>query len=131
MSPIAESARCNLYVGDVTRALACPIPLQWLVGVRWQEQSANDVVRWLRGEGVKHGWRKCAPAEAQARANLGYPAVAAWLNPNESHSGHVAMFRPSNGRDGLFIAQAGAHNFTDGTLTQGFGSRAVECSTHD
>lgn len=127
--------RCNLYVGDVTRALACPIPLQWLKGAKWNEQSANDMIRWLRIEGAKHGWSMSIPLAAQAKASLGHPAVVGWLNPEKNSdgtekSGHISIFRPDNGRQGLFVASAGAHNSSDMTLSQSFGDREVECWVH-
>ena len=49
--------------------------------------NANALHTWL---GTGHdGWRLVVPADAQARANLGFPTVASWFNPT-GKSGHVA-----------------------------------------
>ncbi len=128
---------CNIWLNDVTRALGCEIPRWWQRGVKLVELSANDQVRWLKREGLQHGWRSCSVTEAQSRANLGYPAVPTWLNPEvhpetkREQSGHVGAFVPDQGKAGLWIAQAGLTNFSRGTLSSGFGARNVLCFTHD
>lgn len=128
---------CNKWLSDGTRALGCEVPSWWQRGVEIVQLSANEQVRWLGRDGVQHGWRACTAEETQARANLGYPAVVGWINP-ERHPqtgkelpGHVALFVPSRGEVGLFIAQAGITCFSRGTLSSGFGARAVLCFTHD
>lgn len=125
------STYCNVALSDLTKALGCEIPRWWQRGAQLVQLSANDQQFWLQHEGPKHGWRRCTVLEAQARANLGYPAAPTWFNPEEGHSGHVALFRPARGEEGLFIAQAGLTNFSRGTLSSGFGSRNVLCFTHD
>ena len=125
------STYCNVALTDLTKALGCEIPRWWQRGAELVQLSANDQQRWLQQEGPRHGWRNSTPIAAQARANLGYPSVATWFNPEEGHSGHVALFRPDRGEQGLFIAQAGLTNFSRGPLSSGFGARAVLCFTHD
>lgn len=128
---------CNIWLSDVTKALGCEIPRWWQHGALLVELSANDQQRWLQGEGLRHGWRPCTVAEAQARANMGYPAVVTWRNPEvdpvtkREHPGHVALFVPDQGEEGLFIAQAGLTCFSRGSLSSGFGARTVLCFTHD
>lgn len=131
------STYCNVWLNDGTRALGCEVPRWWLKGAELVQLSANDQVRWLDRQGRKHGWASCTPFEAQARANLGHVSVVGWLNP-EVHpvtkrelSGHVGIFKPDHGEQGLFISQAGLTCFTRGTLSSGFGSRNVTCFTHD
>lgn len=138
---LAEGKRvdtyCNVALSDLTKALGCEIPRWWQRGALMVQLSANDQQRWLRREGVQHGWRGCTVAEAQARANMGYPAATTWLNPEvhpvtkREQPGHVGLFVPDRGELGLFIAQAGMTNFSRGTLSSGFGARAVLCFTHD
>lgn len=131
------STYCNVWLSDITRALGCEVPRWWLRGAELKQLSANDQVRWLSQEGRRHGWNNSTPIAAQARANLGYPSVVVWANP-EVHpvtkrelSGHVAIFVPDHGEQGLFIAQAGLTCFSRGTLSSGFGTRNVLCFTHD
>lgn len=131
------STYCNVWLNDITRALGCEVPRWWLRGATLVELTANDQARWLSREGRRHGWRECTPLEAQARANMGHPAVATWINPEVNPvtkrelSGHVALFVPDHGITGLWVAQAGLTNFSRGTLSSGFGSRNVLCFTHD
>jgi len=69
---------------------------------------------------------------AQQFANLGYPTIAIWKNPDGGSSGHVAMIRPEdNGKGtvehGVFrprSAQAGARNYNSGPLA--FGARPIK-----
>lgn len=128
---------CNVWLNDATRALGCEIPRWWQRGVALVQLTANDQVRWLKREGAEHGWRSCSVQEAQARAGLGYPAVACWMHPEvhpetkREQSGHVALFVPDRGEVGLWIAQAGLTCFARGSLSSGFGARPVLCFTHD
>lgn len=129
---------CNIFVWDVTRALGCEIP-HWVADDgepsspdRGRELDANAVHAWLHHRGADFGWRRVDAAEALLWANMGRPAVAAWLNVGGI--GHVTMVRPGDPHPtrGLPIAQAGARNFDDGFLADGFGARAgVEFWIHD
>lgn len=125
------STYCNVWLSDVTRALGCEVPRWWQRGALLVQLSANEQQRWLQQEGPMHGWSPCTVAEAQVRANLGHPAVATWLNPEAGHSGHVGLFVPDRGEEGLWISQAGLTCFSRGTLSSGFGPRNVLCFTHD
>ena len=128
---------CNIFVWDATRAMGAEIP-HWVdqqgrpaeVGARgaW-EMDANDTHRWLENQGRSQGWRKVSAAEAQRMATTGRPVVASWRNPGGI--GHIAMVRPGEGQ--MQIAQAGARNFNQGSLSRGFGNaaRATEFFVHD
>ena len=95
-----------------------------------QQLLANAQADWLQGTGYIYGWRGLAgEQEAQAAADGGLLTVASYKNPNPKDSGHIAFVRPgSSGRwqilsGGPTITQAGGHNFIEGSLQQGFGSR--------
>ncbi|MCW6508559.1 hypothetical protein [Lichenifustis flavocetrariae] len=95
-----------------------------------QQLLANAQADWLRDLGHAFGWRALAgEREAQASADEGRLTVASYKNPNPKQSGHIAFVRPSNGAGwqtltgGPTITQAGGHNFIEGSLQQGFGSR--------
>jgi hypothetical protein len=120
---------CNIFVWDVTRAMGAEIP-HWVDergnGVapgKGTELNANGVVWWLGTHGGRHGWVEASAEEAQARANRGEPAVAAW-HSGSGAPGHVAIVRPGSydPANGPTIAQSGAKNFNLGTVEQGFGS---------
>ncbi len=95
---------CNIFAQDVVRALGYELP--------WGR--ANDLGFWLMTSGA---WQPLSSSRAQAWANEGKPALAAWINPDSTRPGHVAVLRP-----GGLIAQAGATNYNKATLAQGFGS---------
>jgi peptidoglycan hydrolase-like protein with peptidoglycan-binding domain len=122
-----EDTFCNIYVWDVTRAMGAEVP-HWvapdgtpLAPGHGNELNANGVVNWLADHGPGHGWHEVPAADAQAWANQGKPAVAAWENP--AGPGHVAMVRPGeySAATGPGIAQAGAKNSGDLTVSAGFG----------
>ena len=106
---------CNIFVWDVTRAMGAEIP-HWLgadgsptTTGRGRELTANDAIEWLRSHGPRFGWRAVDRSGAQAHANRGCPAIAAWLNPGGI--GHIAVVRPGVlGEDGPIVAQAGETN---------------------
>lgn len=115
---------CNIFLWDVTRALACEIPHWW--GTR--ELSANDVAIWLAAHGEDFGWHRIKTADLAAkRADLGHPTVAAWHNG--SGTGHVAVVIP--GEDPVSIAQAGVVNLWDVPLEKGFGTAHPVFYSHD
>lgn len=125
---------CNIFTWDVTRAMGVEIP-HWVdvngngvpVGSRvGRELSANGQIRWLEQHGPSRGWRTVSAAEAQSMANGGHPTIASWYNPRGI--GHVGMVRPG---ENLALAQAGARNFNDGTIADGFGNRSVVYYVHD
>jgi hypothetical protein len=89
------------------------------------ELDANGVATWLERCGDAYGWRRCLPSDALEAANAGRPAAAVGFNANGI--GHVAIVRPglADPERGLPIAQAGATNFDDGFLLDGFGRTAA------
>lgn len=133
-----QETYCNIFVWDVTRALGCEIP-HWVgagggpapVG-QGRELDANGIAAWLQEWGRDFGWRRVRDALALAEANAGRPAVAAWYN--SGGIGHVAVVRPGQAHSirGVPIAQAGARNFDDGYLADGFGDRGpIAFYVHD
>jgi hypothetical protein len=122
----APETFCNIFVSDTTRALGAEIPHN--VAGAWQDVRAN--AEWLRAK--NDGWRIATAAEAQARANVGYPSIVVWDAPNRAH-GHIALLVPQRTNEtGVVIAQAGASNFSHGPLIRGFGQAApLEFFTHD
>lgn len=119
---------CNIFLWDVTRALACEIPYWWLR----RELSANDQFAWMMDEGIsRHEWWPVADAdEAGRRAREdGVPTVAMWRNPG-GH-GHVAIVRPNRYEEqGPRIAQAGSTNFINAQVRNGFGNLPVRFFSH-
>jgi spore coat assembly protein SafA len=129
---------CNIYVWDVSKAMGAEIP-HWVDGKSapaepgakgaW-EMNANATVDWLKNHGGENGWRQVTADEAQARANDGNPTVAVWKNPGGI--GHVGMIRPGEVTEkGPALAQAGATNFDDKQVQDGFGGRTPQYWTHD
>jgi len=108
--------KCNYFVVDVTRKLGAPIPGGLL---------ANEIQDWLNDK--KNGWKSLSAAEAQRRADAGYPVVASWRNPR-GH-GHIAMVRPDTNpyddQEGPTIAQAGRDNSNSTSVADGFGSQRL------
>ena len=112
---------CNIFVGDVTRAMDVPLP-RWLDGEKTQADTLYD---WLLDENLGNalGWEVVRPEEAQEWANKGYPVVAAAQNPNGP--GHISVVIPGEGEvvDGIFYpnsAQAGRENFVGKSTYEGF-----------
>lgn len=84
------------------------------------ELSGNGICNWLQTEGVRRfGWKVCTPEQICVEANAGRPSVVTWLNPKGI--GHIGVIRPSKFPD-LRLAQAGASNFVNGSVPQGFGT---------
>ena len=118
---------CNVALAELTAALGCLVPRILQVGLELRWARANDQVRWLRRAGA-HGWVRCTSDEAQSAAERGHVAVVGWENP--AGPGHVALVVPSDGAPGVWIAQAGATNFSRGRLGSGFGQLPVEFFLH-
>jgi hypothetical protein len=107
------STFCNIFVGDVMRALSVEIP--------WGH--ANDVVAYLASdEGQGAGWVEVVGADAQNQANQGRPVVLALAIPGGT--GHTAVVRPGNydAARGPTIANVGTVNFEKGPAVNGLGS---------
>jgi len=111
--PSVEGTKCNIYVWDATRALACEVPQRELVNNVLTQLNANAMFNWLTGpRGREHRWNEVTEQVARARADAGFPVVVSQRNP--SGPGHMAMGRPApkdSAEDGkLWVAQAGGRN---------------------
>jgi hypothetical protein len=129
--------RCNIYAGDVMRAMNVPLPRKGDLGVgagdsQWTDPmtaNARNLNEFLNGTRVStdpanNGWRAINPTTADglrqliAHVEAGKPALA-------SDTGHIAVIRPSQAGvtrwQDLRIAQAGALNFMNDRLEAGFG----------
>ena len=128
---------CNIFTMDYAKKMGAPLPeyLDWNKdGQVDRYLDANKAVAWLRGDfnegggqvqqGPSLGWQKMSADEAAQMASKGYVVVAGW--ENQGGIGHMAVVRPESTPGNILIAQAGASNFSNGPVSQGFGSRAVE-----
>ncbi|NJL94448.1 MAG: hypothetical protein HC915_12355 [Anaerolineae bacterium] len=107
---------CTIFVSDATRLLFAEIPLDPVGPRKWYNRGANQMISWMQQVGfVRHDWRLCQDAaEAQARANHGFPTVV--IAREEGSPGHVALVIPGqqNARGFPHVAQAGLVNFSAG-----------------
>jgi hypothetical protein len=133
-TPRDNNTFCNIFLWDVTAAMGCTIPhwvdpdgIEVAVG-KGKELNGNRTCEWLRIHGASNGWRNVTIPEAIANANLGKPTVVVWGNP--TGVGHVAVVLLSNG-DTPRIAQAGARNFFDEPVQNGFGNRVLMYYAHE
>jgi hypothetical protein len=131
--------RCNIFAGDVMRAMGVPLPTKGNLGKGQGDPGAtytdpmtaqatllsdyfNFRLLWVTSasdKGKKSDWVEIKPTtDAElgrliAHVNAGKPAVA-------SDSGHIAVIRPNQPAvstwKALIIAQAGASNFLTGPL---------------
>ncbi len=106
---------CNIFARDVMRALRAPLP-HW---INTRELDANGMNDWLNNSA--NGWKKVTPQDATKAASQGIPTVASWKNVGGI--GHIAVVRPEAGPtpDNPQIAQAGAKNRIQTTVSVGFG----------
>ncbi len=126
--------RCNIFAGDVMRAMGAPLPTKGNLGLGQGDRDAkfsdpmtataimlnkylNQEYKWVTSEadpGVPSDWTEVAPTTKEglerliAHVNAGKPAIV-------SDPEHVAVMRPGQApvqdwRD-LVIAQAGSKNF--------------------
>jgi hypothetical protein len=114
----AKATYCNIFVWDVTRALACEVPHWQYGGV---ELNANAMIRWLAKESKPHSWHPLTRDQAIAYASEGKPAVVGWVNA-KGGPGHIAIVMPDDGAGGLWLAQAGGTNDTRLSFSQAFGT---------
>ena len=94
------------------------------------EMSATGMLAWLHAFGAQYGWYQLQTAQtAQDWANAGRPTIAIGngglgldpANPSHTNLGHVAVVRPGQVTSlGPSTAQAGASNFNQGHVYQGF-----------
>ena len=131
--------RCNIFAGDVMRAMGVPVPTKGNLGKGQGNQNAtytdrmtaqasllndylNHQLPWVTSptdKGTLSDWveiKSTTQAELDqltAHVNAGKPALV-------SDSGHIAVIRPDQPAlrswQDLIIAQAGASNFLHGTL---------------
>ncbi|MFZ2875845.1 MAG: hypothetical protein WAZ94_15320 [Phycisphaerales bacterium] len=117
-----EGTKCNIFVWDATRALACEVPQRELTSRGLVQQNANAMCDWLLGNmGRQHAWNEVAEHVARSRADSGFPVVVTQKNPGGI--GHIAMGTraPEGAEPGkLWIAQAGGKNFRRGRVLEGF-----------
>lgn len=122
---------CNIFTMDYAKSMGAPLPeyLDWNHdGKPDKYLDANLAVKWLKGSyapggvssGPQVGWSKVDPSNAAELASQGYVVVAGWENPGGI--GHMAVVRPESQPGSIVIAQAGARNFSSGTVEQGFGA---------
>lgn len=118
---------CNKFVSGVTRALFAEIPAQFQG--RWLDVRGQ--ADWIRRDLGK--WRRVESWLAQAAADKGHPTIALYDPVTPGSRGHVALLVPSEGRPGIWIAQAGARNFRRAPLMAGFGLYASDAEfwTHE
>ena len=127
---------CNIFVMDTAKKLGIPLPefLDWNKDGKIDDfLDANESISWLNGSynrggaktGVDMGWKQVSQAEAAQMAGNGSFVVAGWTNPVASKPGHMAIVRPESTAGNIQIAQAGGTNFESGSITKGFGNRAV------
>lgn len=143
----APDTKCNIFAGDVMRAMGVPLPTKGNLGrgasgstnTDPMTANASDLHKFLTGQinssdPATRGWREINANTVDglraliAHVNAGKPAVA-------SSTGHIAVVRPgqanvTNWKD-LREAQAGARNFLNDTIRSGFGSETPRFFVRD
>lgn len=122
---------CNIFLWDWSRLMGVEIP-HWVdartgepapkLAPPYSELTANGIHGWLVVHGSRFGWLEVPESTARVYAMAGKPAIAVWRNPQGI--GHVGVLRKAPVGQ-TRIAQAGARNFADGSLADGFGARKV------
>jgi hypothetical protein len=133
---------CNLFLTDALSACLARGPQHWAwadgtpappyasghdangVPEVAGELSANRTHDWMLTHAKAYGWSEEQPHDAQAAADRGQPACFTYRNPSGGH-GHTGMVRPSDGRDGIWLWQAGLVNSSDIELEHVFGASAL------
>lgn len=116
---------CNIFVTDVIRNMGVKAPSHWMTGKgepakvgQGIEMTANRLYPWFQMNGATYGWWEADEATAASAADRGHLVVAVYRNP--SGPGHIVIVK--GGVDGeTRVAQAGAHNFADTSLSTAFG----------
>lgn len=113
---------CSLFVAAVCWKLHAPMldpPPQTFLSNRQQD--------WLLKEGKDKGWTELRDGvDGQRLANRGVLVVASYRNPNPKKAGHIAVLHPAPvslravAADGPRITQAGAHNYRETDVENGF-----------
>lgn len=115
-----DETACNLFVQDVAEAMGVEVP---------RNKRANDLRAWFETvAAIAAGWEKSDAHTGMAMAEQGCLAVASWSNPNGP--GHLSVFVPSLGENGVWSAQAGRVCFTRDLLQRGFGAIAPDIFVH-
>lgn len=106
---------CNKFIYQLMTKLHVPF-------IEWGPYGTlvNDMIAWVdAGNG---GWFPVADRyAAQALALQGKIAIATYFNLSPGDHGHIAIVLPIPGSP-VQTAQAGATNFNQGTIGDGFGS---------
>lgn len=141
-SDLADT-RCNIFAGDVMRAMGVPLPTKGNLGRGQGSDSAvytdpmtaqaallndyfNKRINWVTSAddpGIESEWTEVDASTPEGllqlvqHVNTGKPALV-------SDAGHIAVIRPNQPAvtrwEDLIIAQAGASNFLSGALEEHF-----------
>lgn len=125
---------CNIFVMDFCKKMGVPLPeyLDWNKDGKIDDYlDANEAISWLNGSynkggvqtGAQLGWKVISAEQAARYASEGKVVIAGWKNPIASNPGHLAIVRPESTTGNIKIAQAGAKNFENGSITSGFGNK--------
>lgn len=149
-----NETRCNIFTGDVMRAMGVPLPTKGELGkgnkATGSEHTdqmtavANDINEWLiDGRGEKAGWKKINthnPADLallQKHLAAGKPGLISMANSN-GH-GHMGVLRPDrlppvitpSNVSQLRIAQAGGRRANNITWSEGFIGQRGDIFIHE
>jgi len=129
-TPAYPDTRCNIFAGDVMRAMGAPIPTKGELGkgagksLHTDPMTANahDLNASLKG-GQVAGWREVDVTSSEGLKAL-QDHLAAGKPVLASDDGHIAVVRPNGvptplttrGLGNLHVAQAGLFNRNDATL---------------
>ena len=112
---------CNAFAQRIATKMDVAIPLV----------LANQQHEYLMDASPKGApWERTDAHTAQAMADQGCLAVASWVNPIEGAHGHIAILVPSMGEEGVWVAAAGAKNFTRTLIQHSFGVIAPDYFVH-
>ena len=129
---------CNIFAADFATAMGAEIPKTLQNGQFLDYLNANEMVSYLAGEygydvpqGEAVGWHELSTTDAARYAQDGYVVVVGGgghmgiVRPESMPTGNLADMRIPQGQAAMAdmrIAQAGASNFNNGPLLNGFGS---------
>lgn len=118
---------CNVFINDATDALGCPVPRR--LDRTWY--SANAQHEWLAKYGEANGWRVVDRTWIHPLVEGGRPIVATWLNDSMG-PGHIALcVAHKDGRDGIYVAQAGIVCHSCLPYGAAFGRREAKFYVHN
>lgn len=132
--PVGGATFCKTFAEDYCLAMNATFP-HWINPDgspadpgKGAEININMGVDWLDQHGGDYGWEEITGddilGQIQVATNAGCPVMAVWKNTAGGH-GHVMIPLPSptpvQDLAHLPCAQAGLHNFENGTLANGFG----------